>query len=471
MTRFGTIFEAVAKKTLKPIVMKTTLSILCFLGTILTSFGQDKNFDLSRYKFPDYKRHELEFNLRSNGYSRNNFWNEPSAAGNSTTQKGGWADSNSQSNLGLSYSFESVTRKSIDYLYSSISGSYAYSMQDNYRQKEKNFNPEFAWHFGGSKDYYLTEGKFFLEGFSNVGLSFSGTKKTIDKTVNLKTNHSSFNILIGLGAGLGRKEKVSDLWQANYILETMRKQQSLVRELKDEDIFEFAKHASKLKNKRFFDFRLRKIAELQSLDSMLHKQGLVRDTDISYFATLNDYWNFVEFPDRESGMVLKFWLSPEYWSDYHKSLNNSTIKSNTTYLRSNLSFECNKQLNLFWERIVKLKLTNVTLADQKTTYIVDEPKNLFKSAASLNYGFFPNTRTGLHAMIEYIGEELSTSQPSGYQSKFWRNVISFGINAGYYISPQLQLYGNFRLNHGFEAYQSGVHQDLSYNLGLRYAIF
>jgi len=210
---------------------------------------------------------------------------------------------------------------------------------------------------------------------------------------------------------------------------------------------------------------------LQSLDSILHKQSLIRDVDISYFTTLNDYWNFVEFPDRESGRVIKFWLAPEYWSDYHKLLNNSAVKSNTTYLRSNLSFECNKQLNLFWERIVKLELTNVTLADQKTTYIFNEPKNLFKSSSSLNYGFFPNTRTGLHASIEYVDQELSTSQPIGYQSKFWKNEISLGIYGGYYISPQLQLYGNFRLSHGFEAYHSGDHQDLRYNLGLRYAIF
>jgi hypothetical protein len=451
--------------------MKQLLILFCILVATLSIYAQDKNFDLSKYKFPDYKRHELDLNFNSSGYKRDHSWNEPSIEGNATTQKGGWADSNSQSNLGLTYSFESVTRKSIDYLHSSISGRYTYSMNDNYRQIEKNFNPEFDWHFGGLKDYYLTQGKFFLEGFSNIGLSFSGTKKTIDEMVDLKNSNNHFNISIGLGAGLGRKEKVSDLWQANYILETLRKQKSLARELKDEDIVEFAKHASKLKNKRFFDFRLRKIAELQSLDSMLHKQGLVRDIDISYFTTLNDYWNFVEFPDRESGKILKFWLSPEYWNSNYKSLNSSSVNSSTTYLKSNMSFECNKQLNLFWERIFKLNLTDVALVDQKKYTATDEPKNLFKSAVSLEYGFFPNTRTGLHASIEYIGEELSTSQPIGYQLKYWRNEISLGINGGYYISPQLQLNGNLRLNNGFEAYYNGKHQNLNYSLSLRYAIF
>jgi len=451
--------------------MKQSFTMFCILVATWMGNAQDKSFDLSKYKFPDYKRHELELNFRSNGYSRNSYWDESSINGNVTTQKSGWADSDFQSNLGLSYSFESVTRKSIDYLYSSISGRYNYSMNDNYRQIEKNFNPEFDWHLGGSKDYFLTEGKFFLEGFSNVGLTYSGTKKTIDEMVDLKNNNSHFNISIGLGAGFGRKEKVSDLWQAYYILETLRTQQSLARDLNVDDIFEFAKHASKLKNKRFFDFRLRKIAELQSLDSILHKQGLIKDSGISYFTTLNDYWSFVEFPLRESGKVLKFWISPEYWNSNYKSLNSSNVNSNTTYLKSNMSLECNKQLNLFWERIFKFNLTEVTLVDKKMNIATDEPKNLFKSAVSLEYGLFPNTRTGIHASIEYIGEELSTSQPTGYQSKYWRNEISLGINGGYYISPQLQLYGNLRLNHGFEAYYNGDHKNLNYNLGFRYAIF
>lgn len=451
--------------------MKQTFATLLILGASLSGFCQDKNFDLSKYKFPDYKRHELELNLRSNGYSRDNSWNETSASGNSTTQKGGWADSNSQSNLGLSYSYESLTRKSIDRLYSSIYGSYAYSMQDNFRQKEKNFNPEFGWQFGGSKDYYLTEGKFFLEGFSNVGLSFSGTKKTIDEMVDLKNSQNSFNISIGVGGGFGRKEKVSDLWQANYILENLRKQQLLIRELNDDDIFEFARHASKLKNKRFFDFRLRKIAELQSLDSILHKQGLIKDSDISYFNTLNDFWNFAEFPDRESGKILKFWLSPEYWNSNYKSLNSSSVNSNTTYLRSNLSFECNKQLNLFWERIVKLEIANVTLVGESGNYNNNNPKSQLESAVDLGCGFYPNTRTSLHTSFRYSLNEEPTNLLPGFQSKFWRNEISLGFYGGYYISPQLQFYGNFRLSHGFEAYHSGDHQDLRYNLGLRYAIF
>ncbi|MDO9615600.1 MAG: hypothetical protein Q7J86_13880, partial [Bacteroidota bacterium] len=49
--------------------MKQTFTVLCILCLSFAGFSQDKNFDLSKYKFPDYKRHELELNFNSNGRS------------------------------------------------------------------------------------------------------------------------------------------------------------------------------------------------------------------------------------------------------------------------------------------------------------------------------------------------------------------------------------------------------------------
>ncbi|MDO9040623.1 MAG: hypothetical protein Q7U65_04585, partial [Bacteroidota bacterium] len=51
--------------------MRTTLTLFCILIASLPGLSQNKNFDLSKYKFPDYKRHELELNLNSSGRSEN----------------------------------------------------------------------------------------------------------------------------------------------------------------------------------------------------------------------------------------------------------------------------------------------------------------------------------------------------------------------------------------------------------------
>jgi len=447
--------------------------MLCVVATSWAGFSQDKNFDLSRYKFPDYKRHEMELNFNSNGYSWDRSYDQPLNDGSGNTKKDGWMASESKSNLNLSYSYEGLTRKSIDHITSSISGNYTYSMNDHYLGKEKNFVPDVSWALSRSRDYYLSENKFFLEGFLNTRLSYKNTKKTIDNTVNLNDKYKTFEIQVGVGAGYGRKENVSDLWQAYYILENLKKQGSLEIELEEKDIFEFAALASRLKNKRFFDYRLRKIAELQALDSLLHTQGLIQESDISYFTTLNDYWNFTGFPDRESGNVLKFWLSPQYWRYSNKSLNDSVVNNNATYLKSQLSFESHKQLNIFWERIITAELSNLTLVDQSNENYTNTPKNLLFSSLDMSYRFYPNTRTRLQASIGYTGEEESTSpyESPDLPSKIWINEIYGKFSGVYYISPQLQISGNINLSHRFETFNNGKFENLSYNLGLRYAIF
>lgn len=453
--------------------MRTTLAMLCVLGTAIAGLAQDKNFDLSKYKFPDYKRHELELNFNSSGYSWDQSYDSPLNDGNGNLIKDGWMASESKSDLGLRYSYESLTREVIDHLTSSISGNYTYSMNDHYIGKQKHFEPEVYWNFSRSRDYYLSENKLFLEGFLNTQLHQSNSKITTDNKIDAKNKNINFDIAIGIGAGYGRKEKVSDLWQACYILESLKKQGSLDRVLEEKDIFEFATLASRLKNKRFFDFRLRKIAELQALDSLMHTQGLIKESDISYFTTLNDYWNFTEFPNRESGRVIKFWVSPEYWRSYHKSMNDSAVITTSTYLKSNLSIECNKQLNLFWERLFKFNLSNSTLLDYSNEHFTNNPKNLLSSSLEMGYGYYPNTRTGLHATIGYAGQEELTSpyKISGEPSKFWRNEIYGRFNGIYYISPQLQINGNIYVGNRFEKYKNGNFKNLQYDLGLRYAIF
>jgi hypothetical protein len=266
-------------------------------------------------------------------------------------------------------------------------------------------------------------------------------------------------------------EKVSDLWQAYYILEKLKGQKSFVRELYEKDIFEFASFASKLKNKRFFDARLQKIAELQALDSLLHKQGLIEGSDISYFTTLNDYWNFADFRDRESGRVLKFWLSPQYSRYSYKSVGTSTQITTTTNLVSNLSFNCTKQLNLFWDRHLNILLSNETLIDKTGSNSDNYPKNLFHTDVNFGFDFFPDSRTSLSASVGYGGSEGIFQTYSDTFKKQWSNRIYFSFDGVYYISPQLQITGNYRIGYSDKVYNAFNTTIMNYNLGLRYAIF
>lgn len=451
--------------------MRNILAFICVLGASFAGFAQDKNFDLSKYKFPDYKRHELEFNINSNGNSYKNSYDEPSFTGATGTERKDYSSSNSHSSLSLNYQYDYLTRTRIDHLYSSISGQYDYTKDRSADEITKQMNPNFSFNIGGSRRYYLKEDKYFLEVAPSLGFNLSESKKTIGDIVDTHNKTNSFNAIIDFGAGIGRMEMVSDLWQAYYILEKLKGQKSLSKELEERDIFEFASFASKLKNKRFFDFRLRKIAELQALDSLLHTKGLIKDTDISYFTTLNDYWSFANFQDRESGRVLKFWLSPQFSRYYYKSLSTSSQIATNTELISNLSFNCTKQLNMFWDRHFNVLLSNETMIDNTDLNLDNYPRNLSSADVNFGFDFFPDSRTSLSGSLGYNGSELIYQQDIVTQTKSWSNRIYFGLDGNYYISPQLQITGSFRLDYSDKIYNALNIVRANYNLALRYAIF
>jgi hypothetical protein len=449
------------------------------LGTSLACFSQDKNFDLSKYKFPDYKRHELEFNFSSNGSTENRQYFQ-----NDQTQK--FLSSKNHSNADIKYTFNSLSRKKVDYIFTSISGIYDFTKEKSYSETEATKNNdissqlEFYW----DRQVYWKEDKWFLDITNRAQYYFQQNKTIVPESDNQKDIYHNIDIEIGVGVGIGRIEPVSDLVQSWYILKKLKEQKALARELEEKDIFEFAKFSSKLKNKRFFDARLRKIAELQALDSLLHTNGLIGNNDISYFTTLNDYWSYGNFGNRYSGTVLKFWLGPEYSTSISKAYNedSNTIRG-STYGGQNLRFESDKQLNLFWDCNFYVGLHNrIFLYQTNSSDVLDYTRqgDLFNASAGFGFGFYPDSRTSIKFSLGYYGYDATNFSyisdgygPSGVvENKHWSNTLNSSIGGAYYISPQLQVTGNFNLNY-YQYNESSKSKYLytSYNLGLRYAIF
>lgn len=454
--------------------MKKQLTIIFFSLLAAVGYAQDKNFDLSKYKFPDYKRHELEFNFRSNGAStrQDDHSTHVDQYGNAYPNgKASYSSFDANSTIGYKYDY--MTRKRIAQLNSDFSGAYNFWKYDSFGQIDERKNPAVTFNLNGFSRYYQKEDKLFFEGLANFSYNYDKTEGTYDYSTSLPHTYSQkyLNLSGGLGIGYGRKEKVSDLWQAYYILAKLKGQNSLDRELNNNDIFEFATLASKLKNKRFFDYRLRKIAELQALDSLLHNQGLVKSTDMAYFTTLNDYWSYGSFPNRESGNVIKFWVTPKYTKAYRSTGNSSSMTSDKSSLISNLSFSHSKQLNLFWERNFDVLIWDEVLLDRSGNYFDVYRDNTFSYKASYGYSFFPNSRTSVSGNLAVTGIDMYLPDNANSSIIKWHNSIQANLSAVYFISPQLQITGNA----GFAYYKDYFVYDkktaFSYNLGLRYAIF
>jgi hypothetical protein len=450
--------------------MKQTIVTLCILGATLLVNAQDKNFDLSKYKFPDYKRHELEFNFNSSGSSNRYYLvNPPTVNYSGSTYDS--SNSNFNSYFKLGYSYENFTRKRIDHIYASFTGQYDFSKTDYSGNITKQSEPKMDWNFNGFRRYYITENKVFFEGLTNFQYYYSHRKSSSEaNTVSDKYQSRNLTLSAGMGVGIGRIERVNDLWQGYYILEKLKQQNSLDRELAEKDIFEFAQLISKLKNKRFFDARLRKIAELQSLDSILHSQNLIEHSDISYFTTLNDYWSYGSFWERKSGRELKLQLLPEILSEYYKSNNTVSDSPTRANLVSKIQFDCSKQINLFWERTAHIDMINTTLLTKNGDVPDNYPNNLVGTNASFGFGYFPDSRTRIGFSGHYSGNE-SPYYVGENVTKNWMNNFRLNFEANYFISPQLQITGNFSGNYWFSEHNSLKGHNTNFNLGFRYAIF
>lgn len=450
--------------------MRIQWALLCVVATSLAGFSQDKNFDLSRYKFPDYKRHEMELNFNSKGRGYNMSYET------SMNEKPGISEnfySNSDASLG--YTYEKHTRKHIDLLYSSLSGLHDYSKTTDSQGEIKQYYFQGTFNFNGSSRYYLTRDKLFVEGLGTMWFNYydrNRTNKTyVQSTITDKSKSNSLSLSAGLGIGIGRLERVNDFWQAYYILEKLNGQKSFRRELEEKDVFEFATLASVLKNERFFDARIRKIAELKALDSLLQSQGLIENGDIAYFTTLNDYWSYGNFPERRSGGELKVQVMPEYVSSYWKIDESPSATSSQTNLVSKIQFEHAKQLNLYWERTFSLMASNSSRLATDEDLPDDYPSNLIRTEARAGFGFYPNSRTSLKLQGSYSGYETAMISINNLYNKTWVNSFLLSLSSNYYISPQLQLNAGISGVYEFSDYQSRENKTMYYEVGLRYAVF
>jgi hypothetical protein len=448
--------------------MRVTLTMLCVLAISVAGFSQEKSFDLNHYKFPDYKRHELELNINSWGYM-NKETHTFHSSGN--MEDIDYKSSLNNSSLTLGYQYDNLTRKHIDFLTSTLSGDYQYSMSKDFNLKEVKSNPSLRWTLNGFRKYYLAENKFFVEGLTDMVISWDKSSRTFTSTPDEIHNQNNQSLSIGLGVGIGRIEKVSDLWQAYYILEKLNKQGSFNRQLEEKDVYEFARLASRLKNKRFFDARLQKIEELQGLDSLLHQQGLINESNITYFTTLNDYWSYGDFMDRQSGVELLFQAMPNYRRTSLKTNDDKAVASQKSSIVSRAEFTYTKQLNLFWERIIGASVSYESLLDSTGNYFYDAPDDKYNTHAYLSFGYFPDTRTAIHGSIGYDGDNIVTINAQNNTEDSWRNMLSFYLSGNYYFSPQLQLTGNVSFNYTDKNNGSLDKFNTYYYLGFRYAIF
>jgi len=435
--------------------LKTVLALI-IISLSLNGFAQLSSFDLAKYKLPDLKRRTLNtyFNLNGSNYyyklNNSPYNNYDKLATNSF-----------KTDFIINYNYylnsEKYQRNATLALYF-LSSFINQKQDDELEYKDNNLSPSLFYLYTNRK--YFNPKTFFETDLildyqykNNLIYSLSHYTNHTEKTGDI--HEHTITAAIPLKIGIGRIEPVQDARHAVYILQELTKTGSITEDISDEDILEFASLISEIKNRRYFDSRLQKIAEITSVDSFLVSKGYIKEQDAKYFTTLNDYWTYGDQQIRQSGTRISFALTPGY---YFNKFNNKAEDFSYQEGKYDISaftidggFELKheKPISQVWQNTIDINLYGGFLNGKKNDKLNSIEYNYKVPSAQLGFfqtiGFYPNTRTdaGFRYSIQYaqVFDKTDTQNKiTGLDGKAAKATTELWIN--YYISPKFRLFFN-----------------------------
>ena len=442
--------------------------IIIFLFSSSFVFGQFENFDLSKYKLPRIKRHQLDLSFHTNGdintryFIGNNDSNRLTQINRNEFYGDGELDYNYYLN---SPEFQTTANVNTSLDYSRINNSGSWVNDEDFTD----FNNSLSLSY--DTKYFISENNWFIELSPTASFRYSKENDFISEGEIYDTH---FNGAIGIGGGTGRIEQVQDFRHAILILREISKSGSK-RNLTEAEILELSRLISELKNKRFFDARIRKKKDLVAIDSFLVEKGVLnRNSNISYFVGLEDMWEYGALQPRESGKQFSLLVFPGYYLSERKHDHSITNILRTFDLNSSLGYYIRKPVSLKWQSdfdfilnyqyFKKLEVKNISTG---------AAKHYFRAYSSANLGYYPNTRTYLRLFGRVELHNWSASYLLDERFSFRFYLVS---SVNYYISQRLRLGGSMRF--GFdkdgifnEETEDTTNKNFGYSLQLSYAMF
>jgi hypothetical protein len=261
---------------------------------------------------------------------------------------------------------------------------------------------------------------------------------------------------VPVAIGHGRIEPVEDARLAIYILEELNKAGRISALPSDNIVLELAKAISRIKRERFFDSRLRKIKELQAIDSFLVVNNLISSHDMSYFAVLNDQWDYASGPSRATGFEVRAGINDKvtFNKDHNRSFysgsntGNNFIYTNTFEAGLFLSVKYARPVNLYWQSSLSLG-TSVNREftrdpKQRDNQASNYETNIFSTDLSYTLQYLPNSRTTIALNVDASWQTSSAnmktgdSNPVNLKNTGYELVFHPGIQIYYYFSPRLR---------------------------------
>jgi len=415
------------------------LCIALFAFFAYNANAQIQDLDLSDYKLPELKRQTLGFDFALSNrvdksfYSTNYFEDFEEEIMNSAAL-----------NSRVIHTFYHNSPYWQQDFYSSV------NMAAGYRDaKEDKALINETHRFNGGLSLYLVNRYYFQgnEGFFLGGTADVSYNYNYYKELNNRDKTNEVTIYLPLSIGYGRIEQVQDARQAAYIYDALQKQGKIDAVKAAEELLEFARFISTIKNERFFDFRNKRIYELEELDRYLKENGYIDEQDISYFATLSDLWSYGNTPIRNTGFRAEAFINPGY--DLNETLYRGEFDDlynmRAYVLKTGLKATYEKPINLYWQHYMNADVywgTEKSRIRLSNSYL---GKYIYPGVyLDLNHGvgYYPNTRTSINAfyglsMVKHFDKTDLDENTMGIKGQNITANLGFDLN--YYISPQVRL--------------------------------
>jgi hypothetical protein len=383
----------------------------------------------------------------------------------------------------------------------SISAAASYSMIGGNSDKQRRLGA------GTTVDFLLRQfkDKYFIETGIKGNVNYGSTNYTTQKRKELTNPYS---LQLTLGAGKGRLENVSDAQMALFILDDLKKAGKIKGTVSKEKAAAFASLLTQVYNKRIFDFRKRRMYEMEQINAFLKTNKLIDADDITVFNIISDNWAFAIQPNaidgvtasgggtliidhlfnnvsdrynldgifgqpsRYSGKQLFARLLPaaNTSNDIKKTITDTTsIKSgNINYGATvQIGYDERKPINMLWQFDKHAVLSyNNSSAKDVFTNLVNKYSGV-TADVGVELGYYPNSRTVVRGFGTLAAlYRLNNSAGTG---KFG---LSPGVrlDANYFVNYNARLTGSFSANYFSKNYGT-FSNSVSFNFDLSYRIY
>jgi hypothetical protein len=333
-------------------------------------------------------------------------------------------------------------------------------------------------HFYRDKRFIQYESKLYTSG--RITYDYQETGSEI-----YKRHSRSFSLEFDPSVlwGFGRVENVIHASHALRILEDFSRFNLLSDEIGKQQIMDLADFLAKRDYTRAFDSRIKYMEDLRMIADMIDSIGLVNETNSTFYASLNDMYQYGAKYGRYAGQSFAWGISGHFNPAVNTQLSLFDIVEYGGGLKA--IYQYSKPISQTWQFDVETEIKSLYILWNSLDENLTDMNPYWQLIGNLQFsvGYYPNTRTAFRSVFNAdVSNRPSLYKvlPSEVNAEIYYN-LSFLNELYYYLSPRayfsLSLELGYAMNNlyfvgdAIEAFSKSQRMYYNSNIGFGYAIY